>query len=140
MCQLKKNRIKIKANFIARANIRELVKLKTDNWCDIIIDKNRNHNNKSNTDCANVNLAEFQIYIKIFLADYIRKTCCRSEVNNHINSSKIDIITTLTINSRSEIFFDKDNFILIYYLQLDGLEKIILSILRYHYIMARNNK
>lgn len=36
-------------------------------------------------------------------------------MNNYTNSSKIDVIITLIINVRSDIFFNNNNFIFICY-------------------------
>lgn len=80
------------------ANICEAAKLATNNWHNAIIDIINNSNNKSDNNCINVDLAEFEIHITILLVDNIKNTYCRWAINNYINSGKINIIKILMTN------------------------------------------
>lgn len=50
------------------------------------------------------------MYIKILLADNIKKTCCKWAIDDNTNNNKIDIIIILTTNLSSEISSNKNNF------------------------------
>lgn len=52
------------------------------------------------------------------LADNVKKTCYKWVVDNYTYNDKINIITILTTNLRSEIYFNKNNFILICHCQV----------------------
>lgn len=77
VCHIRKNRIEVRANLVARTDAHEAASLATDDWHDAIVDIIGNSNNKSDNDYTNIDLAEFKINTKILLADSIREIYCR---------------------------------------------------------------
>lgn len=71
MYQLRKSRIEVKTNFIAYANIYEVVKPVVNNYRYITINIIGHSNDKSNYDYTNINLAKFEIHTKTLLTDNI---------------------------------------------------------------------
>ena len=118
ICQIRKSRIEIKASLVVNANAREAAMLTANNWYDTTVDIIRDSNNESDNDYAKIDLLEYEIYTKTLLADSIRETYCRWDVDDYTNSSKIDVITTLMTNLKYEISTNKDNSMPIYHCQV----------------------
>lgn len=111
MYQIRKSRIEIKADLIAHTNACKVARLVTNDWHNTTVDITNNRNDESNDNGTNINLAKFEIYTKILLIDSVRKTHCRWAVDNYTNSSKIEVITILITNFKSEISINKNDFI-----------------------------
>ena len=62
---LRKNKIKIKTNFIIYIDIYKIIKFIANNWYNAIVNIINNSNNKNNNNYITINLAEFEIYTKI---------------------------------------------------------------------------
>lgn len=56
-------------------DIYKTAKFAADNWYNKIINIPGNNNEKTDLNFAKIDLAEFGIHIKIFLANNIKKTC-----------------------------------------------------------------
>lgn len=126
ICLIRKNRIEVKNNLIIYIDTYQLAKLVANEQCDTTIDISSDSNNESNNDYANIDIAKFNIHIETLLADNVRKSHYKQVVDNYINSQKINIITILITNLRSEIFTYKENPILIHCSQIakiDDLDK-----------------
>lgn len=111
VCQMRKLRIEVRADIVARADAREAAKLAADDWRHETVDIVDDSNDKADVDSANIDLAEFGVHTETSLADSVRKTRRRWAIEDYTNSSKIDVITTLTTKLKAEISTNKEDFI-----------------------------
>ena len=71
---MRKMKIEIRTNIAVYADAHKTTQLAVDDWFDKTIDI-ANSNEEAEIDLTNVKLAEFGVYIEIFLVDSICKTC-----------------------------------------------------------------
>lgn len=69
----KKSRIEIITNFIAYVNVYKTAKFKAYNQYNATFDIIGNSNDKKSNDYANIDLAKFEINIKILLSNCVKK-------------------------------------------------------------------
>lgn len=98
---MRKTRIEVRADIVARANAREVARLAADDWPDVTIDM-ADSDDEANIDSANVDLVGFGVHTKTLLVNSVRETRCRWAVEDYTNNNKINIIISLIMNLRAE--------------------------------------
>lgn len=97
ICQMRKTRIEVKTDIIARADAREAARLAADDWCDETTNM-ADINDEVDINSANIDLGEFGVLTQTSLADSVRETHRRWSVEDYTNSSQINVITSLILN------------------------------------------
>lgn len=106
-----------------------MAKLAANYWHNKIFDIAGNIYNKVKINFTNIDLPEFNIYVKILLAKNIRKTCCRWVIKDYTNNNKINSIIILIIKLRTKILTNKKDSIFLYYCQVTKINSPNKSII-----------
>lgn len=98
---MRKTRIQVQANIVARADVRKAAKLAADDWND---EPNNmvDNDDKADIDSANVDPVEFGVHNNILLVDSVRETRRKQAVEDYTNTSEINVITSIIINLGAE--------------------------------------
>ena len=99
---MRKSRIEVRADAVARSEARELAELAADDWHD---QGSQPFNDDIDTDneLALVNLAEFGLPSKTSLTYVVIRICKKWLIDNYLISNKINLITSIITSSGTAV-------------------------------------